>query len=117
MIIGERIKQARLEKGLTQEKLGNLIGVSKVSVCGYETGNRTPTMAMFLKLSESLNVSVDYMLGNDVMAVSEEGESYNVSIAKEDLEIIKELKNNRELYNMLCSDARRTIQLIIRKLK
>ena len=44
MIIGKRIKNARTKKGLTQEELGKLLGVSKVSICGYERGTRTPTM-------------------------------------------------------------------------
>ena len=48
MIIGERVKEARINKNYTQEELGDIIGVSKVSICGYETGNRTPTMAMVL---------------------------------------------------------------------
>lgn len=117
MLIGERIKKARLNKGLTQEELGALLDVTKVSVCGYEKGNRTPTMEVLLKLVEVLNVSIDYLIGNDVKVLNEDSVPYEVKIAKEDLEIIKELKNNRELYNKLCSDPKRTIQLIIRKLK
>lgn len=117
MIIGERIKQARLKKGYTQEQLGNIIGVSKVSVCCYENGSRTPTMAIFLKLSEALDITVDFMLGNDVTALNESLEPYSVILSKEDIEILKELKNNPELYNKLCTDPKRIIQLIVRKLK
>ena len=40
-----------------------------------------------------------------------------MSIAKEDIAILKELKNNNVLYNRLCRDPKRTIQLINRKLK
>lgn len=38
MNIGEKIKKARLEKGYTQEELGNLIGVQKSAVAKYEKG-------------------------------------------------------------------------------
>lgn len=116
MIIGERVKQARLAKNYTQEELGDLIGVSKVSICGYETGNRTPTMAMFLKLSAALDVSVDHLLGNDLKAVCEDDEEYTLMIAKEDLAIIKELKEYKGLYNRLCSDPKRIVKLINRKI-
>jgi len=116
MIIGERVKQARINKNYTQEDLGNIIGVSKVSVCGYETGNRTPTMSMFLKLSEALDVSVDYLLGNDIKAVCENEEDYTIMVAKEDLAILKELKEYKNLYNRLCSDPKRTVKLINRKI-
>ena len=37
-IIGNRIKKMRLEKGLTQEELGELLGVKKAAVQKYENG-------------------------------------------------------------------------------
>lgn len=36
MIIGKRIKLLRIQKRLSQEELGNYLGVTKVSICGYE---------------------------------------------------------------------------------
>ena len=44
MLIGKRIKELRIEKGLSQQQLGEIIGVTKVSVCGYENGSRVPTL-------------------------------------------------------------------------
>ena len=38
MDIGQRIKEARLAKGLTQEQLGNLVGVQKSAIAKYENG-------------------------------------------------------------------------------
>lgn len=116
MIIGERVKEARINKNYTQEELGDIIGVSKVSICGYETGNRTPTMAMFLKLSDALDVTVDYLLGKELKAVCEEQEDYTVMVSQIDLEIIKELKQYKNLYNRLCSDPKRIVKLINRKM-
>ncbi|MDD3186957.1 MAG: helix-turn-helix transcriptional regulator [Bacilli bacterium] len=117
MIIGERVKQARIEKGYTQGELGKIIGVSKVSVCGYETGNRTPTIDVLIKLIETLDISSDYLIGNDIRVVSEEEEPYQMMIAKEDLKILQAIKNNQALYNQLYKDPERTIKLINRKLK
>ena len=116
MIIGERVKEARINKNYTQEELGDIIGVSKVSICGYETGNRTPTMAMFLKLSDALDVTVDYLLGKELKAVCEEQEDYTVMVSQIDLEIFKELKQYKNLYNRLCSDPKRIVKLINRKM-
>ena len=65
MIIGKRLKEARLKKSMSQEELGNLLGVSKVSICGYEKGTRTPTMENFLDLIKILELEPDYVLGRD----------------------------------------------------
>jgi len=117
MLIGERIKQERINRGLTQAELGKLLGVSKVSICGYETGTRTPTVDTFLKLIDILKLRPEYALGLDINVIAENGEDYHITMAKEDILIIKELKKHRELYNKLCSEPQRTIELISRKLK
>lgn len=38
MNIGEKIKTARLEKGMTQEELGDILGVQKSAIAKYESG-------------------------------------------------------------------------------
>lgn len=116
MILGKRIKEARIKKNLSQEELGKLLGVTKVSICGYEKGTRTPTMENFLDLIKILELEPDYVLGRDKLVVSENNEDYKIKMAEEDIQIIKELKNNKELYNKLCEDPKRTIDLINRKM-
>lgn len=116
MIIGERIRLARKNKNMSQQELGDLLGVSKVSVCGYEKGVRIPTMENFLQLLDILDLTPDYLLGRDVNCVSDSDEKYNVKLAKEDLEIIKEIKKDNNLYKMFAADPKRTVELIVRKL-
>ncbi len=65
MIIGERLKEARLKKNISQEVLGNMLGVSKVAISNYETGIRVPTLNNFLKLVELLDLDIRYILGLD----------------------------------------------------
>lgn len=59
MFSKERLKQKRMELGLTQEQLGNLVGVSKVSICDYEKGKDKPTLSHFEKLADILGVTMD----------------------------------------------------------
>ena len=40
MLLGERLKELRMERNMSQQELGNLLGITKVSVCGYENGTR-----------------------------------------------------------------------------
>lgn len=116
MIIGERLKEARIKKGLTQSQLGELLGVSKVSICGYEKGTRTPTMEKFLALIQILDLDVQYILGLEVKVVDTNNTSYMKRMAKKDIEIIEVIKTSRELYNMLCTDSKRTVERIKSKL-
>lgn len=112
MIIGERLKEARLAKQMSQETLGGLLGVSKVSICGYETGTRTPNMRNFLKLIEILDLDAKYVLGMDVNVINEDNEEYPIKMANNDIKIVEEIKKSRELYNMFCSNPKRTVDKI-----
>ncbi len=116
MFLGERLKKLRLEKGLSQQELGDLIGVSKVSISEYENGNRIPLLNNFNELLDVFHVTADYFLGRDMIAVSEEEEPYTYRIAKEDIDILKALKNEKSLYLKLYRDPIRTVELIQRKL-
>ena len=117
MIIGSRIKENRLKKGLSQEQLGKLLNVSKVSICGYENGSRTPTLKTFLDITDILNMTPDYLLGRDTSILSEEEYAYTgKKISAKDLEILKELKTKPVLYNKLFSNPKRTVELISRKI-
>ena len=63
---GERIKKLRKEKGLTQEQLGNLLGVKKSAIAKYEN-NRVENLKKdtIQKLSEIFDVPASYFLGID----------------------------------------------------
>lgn len=116
MFIGERLREARINKGLSQHQLGELMNVSKVSICGYEKGNRVPSNKNFLKLVEILEVTPDYLLGRDVFAVSEGEEKYQHVLANQDITILNEFKKHPKLYQMLYNEPARTVELIDRKL-
>lgn len=110
MIIGERIRKERKKKGFTQEQLGHALNVSKVSVCGYENGTRTPTIETFLDIIKTLNVDPNYLLGRDIRAVNEDDEEIYIKISSYDIEILQELKKYPELYNKLCKNPQEEIQ-------
>ena len=62
-MLGERLKQLRKDKNLTQTELGNKINVTKVSISGYESGNRSPDTDTLQRLADFFEVSTDYLLG------------------------------------------------------
>ena len=69
MTFGERFKELRLEKGLTQQELAEdfnkIYGhtFSKPSISQYENGKRTPENQALKNFASYFNVSIDYLLG------------------------------------------------------
>lgn len=51
-----KIKEIRLQKGLTQEQLANELEITKEYLCNLETGKRTPSFAMLNKIAKTLNI-------------------------------------------------------------
>ena len=58
MFIGSRLKELRKDRKMTQTELGDLLNVTKVSVCCYEKGTRTPSLDTLDDLSDIFNVFV-----------------------------------------------------------
>lgn len=66
MTFSDKIKNARAELELNQQQLADLVGVSKRSIAAYETTDTKPRGDVVKKLSKALNVSVDYLLLDEV---------------------------------------------------
>lgn len=59
VIIGENIKQYRLQNGWTQQELGAKIGISKNAIGNYEKGFRSPKKDTMFDLANAFNISID----------------------------------------------------------
>jgi len=64
--IGQRIKQKRIEKGLTQEKLSELIGVGASHMSHLESGKTVPSMEVFITICNVLECSADELLCREI---------------------------------------------------
>ena len=62
MELHERIAVIRKAKGLTQEQLGELVGVTRQAVSKWESGQAVPDALTIAKLCQELNLSADYVL-------------------------------------------------------
>lgn len=60
---GDILKQLRLSKGLTQQELGSVIGVSGSTIRMMEKNERNGSLEVVSKLSDYFNVSIDYLEG------------------------------------------------------
>jgi transcriptional regulator with XRE-family HTH domain len=63
IVLGNRLRELRIEKGLTQEELGELINLTKANISKYESGKLEPNIDTINYLSNFFDVSVDYLFG------------------------------------------------------
>lgn len=116
MLLGKRVKDLRKSKGMTQQELGDLINVTKVSICCYENGTRMPTIDTLLELGKVFGVSIDYFLGHDKVVNNDDHDSY-FYLADEEIKILEELRKHEALYDKLIEDPKRTVELIDKKVR
>lgn len=60
--LGKNIKYFREINNMTQEQLGKLLHITKVSISCYENGKRTPSLETLIELSNIFNVTLDELV-------------------------------------------------------
>ena len=97
MDFGQRLKELRVQAGMTQLQLAQRMGVTKSVVSFYELQERTPSPDILVKLSGIFKVSTDYLLGLDPR------ETIDISgLSREDIAIMRALAESlrqKSLYN------------------
>ena len=68
--IGQRIKEKRIQKGMTQEKLSELIGVGPSHMSHIETGNTKLSLPVFVDIAAALEVRTDDLLDEPTAATA-----------------------------------------------
>ena len=63
ILLGERLKELREEKGLTQKQLSNELKLNSVTYLHYEKSQREPPLQVLVEMAKYFNVSVDFLLG------------------------------------------------------
>jgi len=59
-LLGQAIKQARLERNLTQEQLGELVGVKKAQISKVENSTTDARLTTILKVFEALGAKINF---------------------------------------------------------
>jgi HTH-type transcriptional regulator / antitoxin HipB len=61
-IIGDMIKKARLERNLTQEELGKLIGVQKAQISKLENNANSATIDTIVRVFKALKADINFSI-------------------------------------------------------
>jgi putative transcriptional regulator len=59
MKLGNRLKETRLQKQLTQESLAGAVGVTRQSIIAIEQGKFSPSVKLALELAKALKVPLE----------------------------------------------------------
>ena len=69
--MNRRLKEARLQKKMKVTEIAEIIGVSQPTMSSWEAGRADPSLENLVKLAEHYGVTVDYLLGRDLLPHSE----------------------------------------------
>lgn len=70
MTLGQNILELRKKKGLSQEQLGEKINVTRQTISNWELEETSPNPTQLKLLSQTLEVSVDELLNNNIISSS-----------------------------------------------
>lgn len=62
MTLGQRIKEMRSKRGLTQEELASRLGLGRANIANYEADRTQPPSGVIANLADILKTSTDYLL-------------------------------------------------------
>jgi len=97
----ERLKQLRMQKGISQRDFANKTNLNYTQYNRYEKGDRKPSTETMAKLADALGVSVDYLL---------EGEEQDAAIANlEDKDLLRMFSDIEKL----PKDKKQAVKIIL----
>ena len=64
-MFNKRLREIRMKRAFTQQRLADSVDIALRSYQCYETGTRTPNYELLVQLADILDVSLDYLMGRD----------------------------------------------------
>ena len=105
MTFGEKLRQLRKRKKLTQEQMAELIDIHESHVGRYEKDLSSPTAQVLIRISKLFNVSTDYLLFDDRSEPSTSLKISDNELFTQFQEVDKMSEDKRELIKRIISMA------------
>ena len=86
MSFGNKLKNLRIKKNLTQEEFAKILNVSRPTIGRYESGERFPDQENLIRIADYFNVTLDYLLDRSNI-------HKNILYIKEDESVYSKSKN------------------------
>ncbi len=117
MSIGSRLKDARLARGLTQEGLAKLVGVTKGAIGNYETGVSSPKETVLFRLMQELTIDANYIYQDyfnpdnaRVIPYGEAQETLRIFLTEDEYEELTLYRGADPIYQQVAKDVLRAHQ-------
>lgn len=94
--IGLRVKELRIARGITQEKLAEIVDCSPSYISVIESGKREMSLSLFLKTVKALHVEPNDLMVDVIQIKEYEDDIFYGCSAKERVAIEKTLKTMKE---------------------
>ena len=91
--IGAKIREQRMYKKITQEKLAELVDISTTYLSGIERGKKIPSFKVMIDIAKELDMSFDFMLSNEINVLQEN----KINLELHEFEMMLEMLKEKEL--------------------
>jgi transcriptional regulator with XRE-family HTH domain len=116
MEIGKRIRALRLERGLSQTELGNLLGVTFQQIQKYEKGANRVAAGRLQRVAEALEVPITFFYAGNVTATHEAVETDTVDVGLGFLETAGAVRLVRAFSRIQDPEMRRALVELTEKI-
>ncbi len=105
-MLADNIKKLRKQKGLSQEELAIKVGVVRQTISKWEQGNSVPDSEMLIRIAESLDTTVNTLLGEVVLPEDNVDNIFDFKVISSKLEVLNQQlaqknERNRKVWRMI----------------
>ena len=106
MNIGERLLKLRKQKGLSQEEIANIIGVSRQTISKWETGESNPDFDKIIPLCDLYNITTDELIRGEI------GNKEEI-VEEKDTKVIEDKSEREEDLNISYKSVKKHEALVV----
>ena len=99
----QNLRGLRTKKGISQQQLADVLGVTQQSINKYENHNVEPDIATLIKIADFFDVTVDALIGHSKKATPQD----NISLSASEWKLIHDFRS-------LSQDEKESIRLVIK---
>lgn len=100
------MRKLRLLKGISQQRLADVVGVSQQAINKYENHGAEPDIYILIKLADYFETTVDYLIGHTA-PTTDQNPFEELELSKEELSLVRNFRK-------LSKDEKESIRLIVK---